>query len=127
MLDIVTKYFFGQEMGFLKHGDSVGMLADTRANGPIIHVLARLPRLKMFLLRSLGKFLVPTAGDGSGLGNVLQVRRSVICACKSDDGILLAQGQTLRRTACKWQQGFANWTRSVSREETVNHACTKTT
>lgn len=73
-LDIVTKRFFGQEMGFIKHEDKNGMLADTRANGPAIHALARLPRLKMFLLRSFGKFLVPTAGDGSGLGNVLQVQ-----------------------------------------------------
>ncbi|KAH8200943.1 hypothetical protein TruAng_004881 [Truncatella angustata] len=74
VLDIVTKFFFGQEIGFLEHGDKSGMLADTRANGPSIHALARLPRLKMFLLRSLGRFLIPTAGDGSGLGNVLKLR-----------------------------------------------------
>jgi len=61
-------------MGFLEHGDKTGMLADTRANGPAIHALARLPQLKMFLLQSLGRFLIPTAGDGSGLGNVLKVR-----------------------------------------------------
>lgn len=74
VLDIVTKSFFGQEMGFLEHGDVNSLLSSTRANGPAIHALARLPRLKMFLLRSLGRFLVPTAGDGSGLGNVLKVR-----------------------------------------------------
>ncbi|KAF4616258.1 hypothetical protein G7Y89_g15148 [Cudoniella acicularis] len=74
VLDIVTRYFFGQEMGFPEHGDKTGMLADTRANGPSIHGLARLPHLKMFLLRSLGRFLAPTAGDGSGLGNILKLR-----------------------------------------------------
>ncbi|ETS76485.1 hypothetical protein PFICI_11872 [Pestalotiopsis fici W106-1] len=73
-LDVVTKTFFGQEMGFIEHGDKNSILADTRANGPTIHALARLPRLKMFLLRSFGRFLVPTAGDGSGLGNVLLLR-----------------------------------------------------
>lgn len=65
-------------MGFLEHGDRTGMLADTRANGPAIHALARLPELKMLLLRSLGRFLVPTAGDGSGLGNVLKVRYKLL-------------------------------------------------
>jgi hypothetical protein len=60
-------------MGFLEHGDEASMLANTRANGPLIHAFARLPKLKMFLLRSFGRFLVPTAGDGSGLGNVLKV------------------------------------------------------
>ncbi|KAK4150066.1 cytochrome P450 [Chaetomidium leptoderma] len=74
VLDIVTKRFFGREMGFIKHGDKTRMLADSRANGPAIHALARLPQLKQFLLHKFGRFLIPTAGDGSGLGNVLALR-----------------------------------------------------
>jgi hypothetical protein len=70
--------FFGREIGFLEHGDKNMILADTRANGPVIHALARLPWLKMFLLRSFGRFLVPTAGDGSGLGNILHVRIKIL-------------------------------------------------
>jgi hypothetical protein len=82
-LDIVTERFFGTEMGFITHGDKTGMLADTRANGPVIHALARLPQLKQFLLHKFGRFLIPTAGDGSGLGNVLAVRNTAQ-ACLSE-------------------------------------------
>ncbi|KAK4183233.1 cytochrome P450 [Podospora australis] len=78
ILDIVTKRFFGAEMGFIAHGDHQGLLADTRANGPVIHALARLPKLKTFLLKSFGRFLIPTAGDGSGLGNVLELRDELL-------------------------------------------------
>lgn len=66
------------------------MLADTRANGPAIHALARLPRLKMFLLRSFGRFLVPNAGDGSGLGNVLWVRSKILAKSMPADNEVLA-------------------------------------
>ncbi|KAK3302659.1 cytochrome P450 [Chaetomium strumarium] len=78
VLDIVFNRFFCRDMGFLKYGDKTGLLAGTRANNALIHALARVPEVKNFLLHKFGRFLVPTPGDGSGLGHVLAFRDEIL-------------------------------------------------
>lgn len=76
ILDIVSKSFFGEDLGMIENGrDTIGLVKSTSNGRNIIQALARVPEIKaqLFFNPLWSRFFIPRAGDGSALGHVLKV------------------------------------------------------
>lgn len=68
---------FGRSPGFVKNGfDVEGLIQAFHDMAPMAGLVAALPHLVNPVLDSpiLGNYLMPTAGDGTGIGKVMQVK-----------------------------------------------------
>lgn len=81
--DIISLRFFGEPFGLIdKGGDLYCLLRAAQEGANVVHALARLPWLKRFLFDGfLGRWLAPKAGDGSAVGELLEVSASPIHLC----------------------------------------------
>ena len=68
---------FGRNPGFVKNGKDVeGLIQAFHDMAPMAGLVAALPHLVNPVLNSsiFGWYLMPTAGDGTGIGKVMQVK-----------------------------------------------------
>ena len=75
--DTVSHMSFGRNPGFVKNGKDVeGLIQAFHDMAPMAGLVAALPHLVNPVLNSsiFGWYLMPTAGDGTGIGKVMQVK-----------------------------------------------------